>query len=394
MGGGGYAPVHNGAMNQTDATGSLPSSPVPHLPTPPTRLTRLLGMALPIVQAPMAGSQGSDLALAVCAAGGLGSLPAATLAPAALQAELKRLQTEARGPYNVNFFCHAPPPFEPAREARWQQLLAPLYDEMQLPMPTGPAVAARAPFTAEVADLLEPFRPPVLSFHFGLPSPALVARLKSWGSKIMSSATTLEEGLWLQEHGADVVIAQGLEAGGHRGMFLSTDLGTQVGTLALVQQLRDQLQVPVVAAGGVADASGVAAARALGADGVQVGTAYLLCPESATLPLHREALCGAGVHETALTNLFTGRPARGVVNRFMRELGGHSVGMCEHAPAFPLATTHMAPLRSHAEAQGSGEFSPLWAGQNAARSAALHARYAQGGMPAGELTRLLATGWG
>jgi nitronate monooxygenase len=372
-----------------------------------TRLTRLLGMALPIVQAPMAGSQGSELALAVCAAGGLGSLPAATLAPATLHAELVRLQAQARGPYNVNFFCHAPPPHEPAREARWQQLLAPLYEEMKLPMPEGPAVAARTPFTAEVADLLEAFKPPVVSFHFGLPSPALVDRLKGWGSKIMSSATTLEEALWLQEHGADVVIAQGLEAGGHRGMFLSHDLGTQVGTLALVQQLRDRLQVPVVAAGGVADASGVAAARALGADGVQVGTAYLLCPEAATLPVHRAALRSARVHNTALTNLFTGRPARGVVNRFMRELGEHSVGMNPHAPAFPLATTHMAPLRSHAEAQGSGEFSPLWAGQNAARSAALHASYAQRaqpdtqiradaaqtGMPAGQLTRLLATGW-
>jgi nitronate monooxygenase len=185
--------------------------------------------------------------------------------------------------------------------------------------------------------------------------------VKGWGSKVLGSATTLDEAVWLEAHGADAVIAQGLEAGGHRGHFLSHDLTLQIGTLSLVPQLVRALGVPVIAAGGIADAQGVAAAMALGAAGVQVGTAFLLCPEATTSALHRAALQSDAARHTALTNVFTGRPARGIVNRVIRELG--PIGSAP--PAFPLATAGIAPLRTKAEAQGSGDFSPLWSGQNA-----------------------------
>ena len=180
--------------------------------------------------------------------------------------------------------------------------------------------------------MLEEFRPAVVSFHFGLPSNELLARVRRWGAKILASATTVDEARWLEARGVDAIIAQGLEAGGHRGMFLSEDLSTQVGTLALLPQVVRAVKVPVIAAGGIADARGVAAAMALGAAGVQVGTAYLLCPEASTSALHRSALKGEGARHTAVTNLFTGRPARGIVNRIMRELGPINA----LAPSFPL----------------------------------------------------------
>lgn len=350
-------------------------------------LQDLLGLRLPVIQAPMAGSQDSALALAVTNAGGLGSLPAATLSPAQLRAELEVLRREAQGPWSVNFFCHQPPQANLQREAQWRAALAPLCAEAGLPAPEGPAVAARAPFDAAVADLVEPFRPPVVSFHFGLPTPELLARVKSWGSRVLASATTVEEAQWLQAHGADAIIAQGLEAGGHRGIFLGDDLTTQLGTFALLPQVVRAVELPVIAAGGIADAAGVAAARALGAAGVQVGTAYLLCPEARTSTLHRAALQSDAARHTALTNVFTGRPARGIVNRAMRALGadGNSGGcISSQAPAFPLAATHLTPLRALAEAQGRDDFTPLWAGQAAALARE---------MPAAELTLALAEGW-
>jgi nitronate monooxygenase len=261
----------------------------------------------------------------------------------------------------VNFFVHSPPPFDEDRDVAWKAALAPYYRELGIDaagIPTGPG---RAPFTAEAADVLAEFKPAVVSFHFGLPSAELVARVKSWGSKVFSSATTVEEARWLEARGVDVIIAQGLEAGGHRGMFLTDDVTTQVGTFALLPQVVRAVRLPVIAAGGIADARGVAAAMALGAAGVQAGTAFLLCPEVKTTPIHRAALKSPAARHTALTNVFTGRPSRGIVNRIVKELGPISA----HAPAFPLATSAMAPLRAKAEAAGSGDFSPLWSGQNA-----------------------------
>jgi len=340
-------------------------------------LPSLLGIEFPIIQAPMAGSQGSALAIAVSTAGALGSLPCALLSLESMRDELHAIRGATSKPFNVNFFCHAVPQPNAEREAAWRRALAPYYAEFGLDIGAVPTGPGRSPFSDEAANVLAPFKPAVVSFHFGLPSPALLDRVRSWGSKLVSSATTLAEARWLESMGVDAVIAQGLEAGGHRGMFLGDDLTSQVGTLALVRQLVDALDVPVIAAGGIADAHGVAAALALGAAGVQVGTAYLLCPEATTSAVHRAALQSDAARHTALTNLFTGRPARGVVNRLMRELGPISAA----APAFPLAAAAIGPLRAKAEAQGSGDFTPLWAGQNVTGCKAV---------PAAQLTRELA----
>jgi nitronate monooxygenase len=340
-------------------------------------LQQLLGTELPIIQAPMAGAQGSALAAAVSNAGGLGSLPCALLGPEAMRAELAALRAQTDRPFNVNFFCHTPPPPDAAREAAWRGLLAPYYGAFGIDPDSVPAGPGRTPFGPEAAERLEEFRPAVVSFHFGLPAPDLLARVRSWGALVLASATTVEEAEWLEARGADAVIAQGLEAGGHRGHFLSDDLTRQAGTLALVPQVVRAVRVPVIAAGGIADARGVAAALALGAAGVQVGTAYLLCPEATTGAVHRAALRGPDARHTALTNLFTGRPARGIVNQLMRELGPLSPA----APEFPLASAGLAPLRAAAERLGSGDFSPLWAGQNTTGCAEI---------PAAELTRALA----
>lgn len=317
------------------------------------------GAALPIIQAPMAGVQRHRLAATVSEAGGLGSLPGAMFDAAGLRAELQALAAATARPCNVNFFAHQPPVPDAAAEARWRARLAPYFAELGIDAAQVPAGAGRQPFSAQIAEVLEEFRPPIVSFHFGLPAPELLARIKAWGAQVWSSATTVAEAVWLQQHGADAVIAQGLEAGGHRGHFLSHDLARQSGTMALLPQVVDAVSVPVIAAGGIADARGVRAALALGASAVQVGTAYLCCDEAETSALHRAALRDLDL-PTTLTRLFTGRPARGIVNRLIREVGALS----EDAPAFPTATAALAPLRAKAEALGRTDFTPLWSGQN------------------------------
>ena len=340
-------------------------------------LQAFFGIELPIIQAPMAGVQGSALAIAVSNAGGLGSLPCAMLTPESIRAELSAITAQTRQPYNVNFFCHTPTAPDAAREAQWRAALAPYYAEFGIDPASVPTGGGRAPFSSELADVLEAFKPPVVSFHFGLPAPALLQRVKSWGAKVISSATTVAEARWLEANGADAIIAQGLEAGGHRGLFLSDDLTTQVGTLTLLPQVLRAVRVPVIAAGGIADTHGVQAALALGAAGVQIGTSYLLCPEATTTALHRAALKSDRTQHTALTNLLTGRPARGMYNRLMRELGPLS----DAPPAFPLATSALMPLKAAAEKLGRDDFSSLWAGQNASGCREI---------PAAELTRQLA----
>jgi nitronate monooxygenase len=339
-------------------------------------LARLLGIELPVVQAPLAGVQASALAVAVSNAGGLGSLPCAMLTLEAMRKELAALKAGTRKPYNVNFFCHTPPASSSERETAWRALLSPYYREYGVDPASIPAGPGRAPFTAEVAEVLAEFRPAVVSFHFGLPAKELVAQVRALGAKILACATTVDEARWLEAQGADAIVAQGNEAGGHRGIFLGSDLSTQVGTFALLPQIVQAVKLPVIAAGGIADTKGVAAALALGAAGVQVGTAYLLCPEAATSAVHRAALKSEAARHTALTNLFTGRPARGIMNRVMRELGAMNAA----APEFPLASGAIAPLRAKAESQGRGDFSPLWCGQNASGCREV---------PAAELTRSL-----
>lgn len=323
-------------------------------------LQNLLGIELPIIQAPMAGAQGSAMAIAVSNAGGLGSLPCAMLSLDGMRREIAAIRAGTGRPFNVNFFCHTPPAADEAREAAWRALLAPYYDELGIAPGTAASGPARAPFSSEAAEVLSELRPPVVSFHFGLPSAELLDRVRSWGAKVLSSATTVEEARWLEGRGVAAIIAQGVEAGGHRGHFLTDDLTAQAGTFALLPQIVREVRVPVIAAGGIADARGVAAALKLGAAGAQIGTAYLLCPESTISPIYRAALKSEAARHTALTNLFSGRPARGIVNRLMRELGPLSPA----TPAFPLASAALAPLRAKAESQSSGDFSPLWSGQN------------------------------
>jgi nitronate monooxygenase len=367
-------------------------------------LCDLLNIKLPIIQAPMAGVQGSSLAIAVSNAGGLGSLPCAMLTTEQMIKEIETIRagmSETQAPYNLNFFCHTSPPAHVAtaeREAAWRQLLAPFYAQYGIDAASIPAGAGRAPFSEALCDLIAPFKPPVVSFHFGLPEAKLVQRIKSWGGKVLSSATTVAEALWLEQHGADAIIAQGLEAGGHRGMFLLQDahhkngqqgkhagladafprnwrneIATQQGTFTLLPQIAAAVKLPVIAAGGIVNAASVQAALQLGAAAVQVGTAYMLCPEATTSALHRAALQHAAAHpeahHTELTTLFTGRPARGISNRLMQELGSINAV----TPAFPTATAALAPLRAAAEKAGLPDFSPLWSGCNASGCQALPA---------------------
>lgn len=344
---------------------------------PDRRLTDLLGIEHPIIQAPMAGAQDGTLAAEVSAAGGLGSLPCAMLGVEQVRAEVGAIRARTDKPFNLNFFCHASPTPDAARDAAWRAQLAPYYRDAGLD-PAQPIVAAnRAPFDAALCKAVEDLRPRVVSFHFGLPSAELVERVRRAGCVILSSATTVAEAAWLEERGVDAIIAQGAEAGGHRGMFLTQDMAAQVGTFALVPQIVDRVKVPVIAAGGIADGRGIAAAMMLGAAGAQVGTAYLFCPEARISAPYRAALQSARDDGTALTNLMTGRPARGLYNRLMVEIGPVSAA----APEFPLAAGAIAPLRAAAEKRGSGDFSPLWSGQAAALGRAV---------PAGALTAKLA----
>ncbi|WP_370635601.1 NAD(P)H-dependent flavin oxidoreductase [Alcanivorax sp. 1008] len=327
-----------------------------------TRITarELFAIDLPILQSPMAGAQDAALTLAVSEAGGLGGLPCAMLSAEVLQKQLAWLTARTSKPYNLNFFCHTPPTVDDQKEVAWRASLAAYFREFNidpLQIPQGPQ---RQPFNHDVADLVEPFQPPVVSFHFGLPEAELLDRVNGWGALVMASATTVEEARWLEANGADVIIAQGVEAGGHRGMFLDDDINTQVGTFALLPQIVRAVQLPVVAAGGIADGAGIAAALQLGAVAAQLGTAFLLCDESRISALHQAALQEPAAQVTALTNLFSGRPARGIVNRLMREQGP----MSRRVPQFPLAGTAITALRKAAEQQGSSDFSPLWAGQN------------------------------
>lgn len=341
------------------------------------RINQILGIELPIIQAPMAGVQGSALAIAVSNAGGLGSLPCALLSAESMQRELTAIREQTSRPYSVNFFCHEDPVPDETRQLQWRALLEPYYKELGLDSSAPHNAPARRPFSQEAAEILSHFKPPIVSFHFGLPSPELLQRVRSWGAKVLSSATTVAEARWLEARGVDVIIAQGYEAGGHRGTFLDGSVAEQMGTFALLPQIANAVRVPVVAAGGIVDAATVSSAFSLGAAGVQAGTVYLLSPEATTSNVHRAALKEERANRTQLTNLFSGGIARGIPNRLMRELGAIN----STALPFPLASAALAPLRAAAERAGSGDFSPLWAGQNTTRCTEL---------PAARITRDLA----
>lgn len=341
-----------------------------------SKITELFNIEHPIVLAPMAGPVLADLVIAVSEAGGLGSLPCALLTVQQAKAELELIRAGTHKPFGVNFFCHQVPDFDEAHEQGWRDKLFPYYRELGIPADAPIPVSNRSPFNEEFCRLVEEYRPAVVSFHFGLPAPDLLERVRATGAKVISSATTVAEAIWLEKHGCDAIIAQGAEAGGHRGMFLTGDISTQMGTMALLPQVVDAVSVPVIAAGGISDARGIVAAFALGASATQLGTAYMLCPEARTSAIHRDALRRPEEHSTALTNIFTGRPARGIVNRLMREVGPIS----HDAPRFPLAGGAILPLKQRAEASGSPDFTALWAGEGFAMCREL---------PARQLTQLL-----
>jgi len=343
---------------------------------PDRRILDLFGVELPIIQAPMASANLGEMVIAVSEAGGLGSLPCALLSVDQARKELETIRRKTTRPINVNFFCHQPPQTDAAREARWKQRLQRYYQELGTDN-TSVAGANRAAFDDKACDLVAEFRPEVVSFHFGLPHERLLQRVRDTGAKIISSATSVDEARWLEDQGINAIIAQGYEAGGHRGTFLSEDVSTQTGTMALVPQVVDAVKAPVIAAGGIADSRGIAAAFALGASAVQIGTAYLFCPEARISAFYREALRKAKDNQTVLTNVITGRAARGIVNRFIRELGP----MSDDVPRFPLAADALGPLRSKSELSGSTDFTPFWSGQAASLGREI---------PAGDLTRRLA----
>jgi nitronate monooxygenase len=326
---------------------------------PDYRIQNLFGIELPIIQAPMAGAAFSDMVSAVSDAGGLGSLACALLTPEQVAQEVKMIRQKTTRPINLNFFCHQPPRVDVDRNTTWKHLLKRYFLELGLDPEAAVSGPSRGPFDSAMCDLVAELRPTVVSFHFGLPDKQLLARVKATGAKILSTATTVHEGRWLESEGCDAIIAQGLEAGGHRGMFLTDDISAQLGTFSLVPQVVDSVKVPVIAAGGIADARGIAAAFALGASAVQIGTAYLFCPEAKISLLYRQGLKNES--ETALTNVFTGRPARAVACRMVREIGPIS----ELAPDFPLAASFSAPLRTKSEAIGATDFTPVWSGQSA-----------------------------
>ena len=344
---------------------------------PDRRLLDLFGIDLPIIQAPMGGPGTPQLAVAVSEAGGLGSLACAQLTSIQIREAVNTIRLGTSRSINLNFFCHTPPDVDRARLLAWRARLAPYYVEQGLDPDAPLAPPSATPFNAESCSLVEEFTPQVVSFHLGLPDPSLLDRVKATGARVIGAATTVREARWLEERGCDAIIAMGLEAGGHRGIFMSTDISRQVGTFALVPQVADAVRVPVIAAGGVADARGIVAALALGASAVQMGTAYLFCPEAKVTAVYREALKTAADDDTMLTNVFTGRPARGIVNRLMLEIGPISAD----APGFPLASSAVVPLAAKSAAAGSRDFTSLWSGQAARLAREL---------PAGELTRVLA----
>ncbi|MDF2368546.1 nitronate monooxygenase family protein [Sneathiella sp.] len=345
---------------------------------PDERLLDLLQIEVPIIQAPMAGANGSALAISVSEAGGLGSLPCAMLSEDQIRAEAGVIRQQTTNPFGMNFFCHTAVAPTPEQQAEWSAQLAPFYTEYGLdPSDVAPAPIRRA-FDEGMCALVEDIKPKVVSFHFGLPDASLLARVKAAGARVLSSATTVAEARWLEANGCDAIIAQGSEAGGHRGMFLTKDVTAQAGTMALLPQVVDAVKVPVIAAGGIADGRGIAAAFALGASGVQIGTAYLFTPQSLISDIHRAALHQAKDDQTVITNVFSGKPARGLINRVIREVGPIS----DKTPPFPTAGAALAPLKAKAEKAGSGDFTSLWSGQAAALAR---------DMDAGDLTRSLAS---
>ncbi len=341
-----------------------------------TALTRRLNLLHPIIQAPMAGTSTPQMAAAVSNAGGLGSIALGSIDADEARRQIGAVRALTDGPFNVNLFCHDPAPADAARNAAWIDSLRPLFADFGANPPDELRNIYRS-FRADdamLAMLLEE-RPAVVSFHFGLPDAARMAVLKAAGMVLLATATSPEEGRQAAAAGVDMVVAQGVEAGGHRGVFDPSD-DPRFAALPLTRLLATQLDVPVIAAGGIMDGAGIAAALALGAAGAQLGTAFVACPESAAGPAYRAALAGPDAERTRVSAVISGRPARGLENAFMRRADAGRV-----AP-YPFAYDIGKALNAAATAAGDAGYMPNWAGQGAPMSRS---------MPAGELLGILAT---
>lgn len=341
-----------------------------------------LGIDLPIIQAPMAGVATPQLAAAVCNAGGLGSLGIGPSPVDQARQMIEQTRALTDRPLNINLFCHAPAQSDAAREAAWLQHLAPLFAEAGVPVPA--SIQAGYPSFVEddqTYEMLLATRPAVISFHFGLPSAERIQALQQAGICLLATATNLAEAQQIEQAGLDGIVAQGFEAGGHRGMFEPSAPDEQLSTAVLVRLLVQQVSLPVIAAGGIMDGQGIRAALDLGAAAVQLGTAFILCPESSANDAYRQALQSERAATTRMTASLSGRPARGMLNRFI----AHADAPGSPAPAdYPIAYDAAKQLHAAASQQGNHAFAAQWAGQGAPLARAL---------PAAELVQQLVKEW-
>lgn len=313
----------------------------------------------PIIQAPMAGSDTPELAAAVSNAGALGSIGAGYNTPAQIAELAKTVRSRTVRPYGFNLFAPTPAPKAPANVESALQRVAPFFAELGLPAPSAPAMPATS-FSEQLAAVLDTDAS-FFSFTFGIPAVDTIEAIKRRGMFLMGTATTVEEAVELEKAGVDAIVAQGSEAGGHRGTFGGEFSAAMVGTIALVPQVVDAVSIPVIASGGIMDGRGVAAALALGASAAQLGTAFLTCEECGVSEAYKEAILGARETETRITRAFSGRAARGIINHFMTTI--EPEGAADAILPFPLQNALTRPLRTAAAKLGRSEFLSLWAGQ-------------------------------
>lgn len=343
-----------------------------------THLCERLGITYPIIQAPMASVTTRELVAAVSNAGGLGSLGALLLAPRAIIEQTAAIRALTSKPFNVNLFVLDPPRIDQHQIARVLALLAPIHAELGLPPPKAPAEYGQ--ILHDQLEALIEAKPAVASFHLGLLDAPAVAQLRRAGIFVIGTATNVAEAKAWAANGADAICAQGAEAGGHRGTFIGDVHASMIGTMALVPQVVDAVNIPVIAAGGIMDGRGIAAALALGAKAVQLGTAFIACAESSAAPVWRRALREANDTSTALTKAFTGRHARGIANDFMHRMANHE----DDLPPYAVQSALTAELRRAAAKAERAEFLSMWAGQAAGLT-----RLRGESLPAAELVSLL-----
>jgi nitronate monooxygenase len=322
-------------------------------------LTELLGISVPIIQAPMAGASTPEMVIAATKAGALGSLGTALQSIEQIQGEVAAVRQQSNLPFNMNFFAHERPDTTKPTNPAVSKLLSDWHERLGTDTVVSPSEAT-LPFNEEMCQLVLDIEPSVVSFHFGLPNQDMVQSLKDSGFVVLSSATSVSEAVWLSDHGVDAVIAQGYEAGGHNGWFLDRGTSDVATTLALVPRIVDAVDVPVVAAGGISDGRGIAAAMMLGAQGVQIGTALLASPECAISEVYKQAILDATGDETTHTKAFSGREARGLVNDYTTT--SHHI---DDWPDFPTMNAATGPLRKASSEQSLPDAVSLWSGQAA-----------------------------